>query len=429
MNRTRAALTVLILLVCTALFHLRTRVEYRSFVWGDAAYYVDLTQSLYDGAPPQTRPTTIHGRRVLASTLTLAILRVEDAVRAPGLDDHPFKIFYDPVNYRRSQPSGPRFQRIRTAWQALDTASFFLIGLSLAALLSRFAPRARAAPFYATLATFALTPTLGRLYVAWPMLDDMTGLAFGLASLYLASTRRVALSGAVLGLAMLARENLLQVYPAFVWVLYRDDQGWRRIAQHAALTFAPYALLAAFPLFSETQAFVDLTTPAAGQGVGAGADYVALLNYHVDQMLHFPSWWLRKFAMHWVTVGPLALTVVAAYPWRDRAALRRDALLWLTLLAVSAAAFRVDRYAVYGLFALLPMASVALESKLPDRAWYAIAAVFFVGTGAHEFTLRGATLQIETTTPEHARMSAITAVLAIAIVAAERAFARRKASA
>ena len=409
------AATLLLLTGCVVLFQERTAVTFRLVPWGDAAYYADMTQSLYFGTAPQMRYPTMHSRRILAPSIVAVALNVGDAIEPPASPPRPAFLSYE-AHYPLPLERNPFYPRMLRAWHWVQITAFFAIGLLTLLLVRSLAPTLAGWQVVTLVGVLALCPSLGRLYFAWPFANDLVGIALGLASLALLTRGLVLLSALLLGLAALARENLFLVYPAFVWVArVLRPQPPRMIAAHAALAAAPYLFFCLWPLFPNVVVFYDLSTGLRGSSAGAIHDYLSLVGGHVGFMLNDPAWPAQRIASQWLAAGPLLLLTARCYPW-SRAQVRRDWLLWGAFLLCAVVSFRVDRYLVYGILPLLLLAPHVAQASLPLATWAALVGLYVAALRPWAFVIRGEELQVETTPLETSAVLALLAVAAVVMI-------------
>jgi len=257
------------------------------------------------------------------------------------------------------------------------------------------------------------SPTLGRLYFIWPIMNDLVGISLGLLSLLCLLKNRVILSGLLFGAGMLARENLALIYPCFLWVFFASKEGkppksWllphligsmplHRIGPmlpHLIGSILPYSLLCAFPVFSNLAPLADWSSGIQQTTPGATHDYWALALYHFRRPFVADHGLLRQFVVYLQVLGPLLLLTLRFYPWR-RKELKGDMFLWAGLLLVLGTSFYVDRYVVYAIFPLVLLVRHSLKRRFSP--FLAVCLSCFYLKAVHSFTEceRGVALQVE----------------------------------
>lgn len=422
----RVTAATLVSILLAVVFYARTPIQFRFAVWGDGAYFADMAQSFYLGTPPQIPYSTMHSRRILAPAVVGGILRGEDLARgsaAPSPVRFSYEGHYPAGWYLRAAPV---FDRLLAAWRLLDFVAFLAIGVAATTLVCLIAPHAPSWQTFVVAFTVGAWPALGRLYFAWPFMNDLPAIALGLVSLLLLVRAHIALSGLVLGIALLGRENLLLVYPCYLWVLTNvRAHPLHGVVLHGALTILPYTLVSVLPPFPNVRPFADLSTGIQAAAAGIAQDYWALVTFHVERMLADPTWSLRAFAAQWNAGGPLLLLVLRAGAWRGPA-LSTDWLLWSSLLVCMVTSFGVDRYLVYGAFPLLLLLRHAREAQSNAPVGAALVALYLSGTRPLSPVNAGQALQVETMTLTSAGWTAIVGSVAVALVGVEALWRARR---
>jgi hypothetical protein len=353
------------------LFCATTGNQYEGGPYGDASYFADMTQVLYLGAPPVLTYPAIHSRRVLGPWVAGKWCRLADFVhgRQPGPPAH-FNYLGNPGGWPAE--NAPTFGRILAGWRVVNVAGFFAIGFGLVGILRHFQSGQGTSFWQAVWLAVILgcAPTLGRLYIAWPFMNDLAGIGLGLLSLFCLLRGRVVLSGVLFGLGMLARENLALVYPCFFGVAWTLEKAGpkkglpsRASLVHLVLSFTPYLLICLFPLFTNIRPFLDVGGKIHETETGALNDYIALITYHLERPFTADHAALRQAVVYWQVCGPLLLLVLRFYPW-SRRQLIEDGPVWCGLAICAASSFFVDRYVVYNVFPLLLLARHCLGGKL-----------------------------------------------------------------
>jgi hypothetical protein len=351
----------------------------RPYPSGDSAYFAEMTQVFYLGTHPKMEYPAMHSKRLLGPWLAARVLAGIDLV-AGRERAKPAEYSYL-GEYSENWPAecSAGYERLLTAWGVLEFAALVAVFLALLGILertTRYPGGTGWQPFWLAL-LLCCSPTLGRLYIAWPIMNDLIGIALGLASLYFLLRGKPTLSGVLFGLGMLARENLALVYPCFLWAGLSADPVQansklkaRAALAHLALSFAPYALLSLFPVFNNLRPFYDNASGVHGAASGAWYDYVALVLYHVRRPWVADEAMTRQLVVYWQVCGPLLLLVLRAYPW-TRKTFKEDWLLWTSLALCAGTSFYVDRYVVYAVFPLLLLVRRGLGAQL--SGWLALA--------------------------------------------------------
>lgn len=381
----------------TAYWHYFTANEYELRPAGDAAYYADMAQAFYLGSEQAQGYPSIHSRRILAPLLVGYFLRAEDAVEGRSPPQHKIQF-----NYKREYSPGwreralPLFGRLR-AWRLLDFIASLLILLSAFGILCKLFPPSTTAWLPAGIALgVSWSPTLGRLYIAWPYMNDLTGISLGLLSLLLALDRKILLSAILFGVGMLARENLALTYPCFLWAILRGyGVGARRsVWLHAALSATPYLAFWLFPAFERIVPLSDNASQIQETRAGFLNDYLGLLWFHLTRTFSDVHGVARQVLVYWQVVGPLLLVTLRFYPW-NRNVFATDRLLWSSLLLIVGTAFYVDRYVVYAVFPILLLARHAVQ-HLAGPLWVLVLSVLYASSvEVYEIIPVGRWLQVE----------------------------------
>ena len=411
-----------------AFFHWNTSAQFQLGPEGDSSYFVEMTQYFYIHESPSMHYPTMHSRRILGPFLAAKISSCTDLITGanPG---KPFRYDYYGNDLSTNPPSDhlPTYHRIVGAWQLLDSAAFLAIVLGLFGVLQVLQDRQRTPhwqPIWLTL-ILCCSPTLGRLYFNWPMMNDLIGISLGILSLLSLLKGRAILSGILLGAGMLARENLALIYPCFIWIIFAWEQNSIRpssrktpLLTHFILAFAPFLLLCAFPVFRNLSPLHDATSGIRGTSVGATHDYLAEILFHLRRPFTAEYGILRQSVVYWHVCGPLLFLALRFYPW-TRHQLKQDALLWVALLFVVGTAFYVDRYVVYAVFPLLLLSRHCLGTRIsPFTAgcvslFYLEAVLFRLKNGI------GDNLQIEFTDVPSLKWSALLGAAALLLIILE----------
>lgn len=385
----RGALTsvgacLLLAALLLGLFSLTTSNQYDFRPGGDASYFTEMTQVFYLNEPPIFHYPTMHSRRILGPWLAGMICSASDAVtgvKAPK----PFHYSYNGVDHSRTPKTEHRqtYERIMSAWQVLNATSFVAIFLGLFGILRVFQMKQAAAEWQPIWGAMVLccSPVLGRIYFNWPMMNDLVGISLAVLSLLCALKGRTLLSGLLFGAGMLARENLLFIYPCFLWIILQRQTTPEELAQrkkffltHLILSFAPYILVCAFPIFQNVGPLLDRASGIRETSAGAAHDYLSLILFHLHRPFTADHALLRQLLVYWHVLGPLFLLTLRFYPWK-RAQLTQDGWLWAAFGLALASAFYVDRYVVYAVLPLVLLARHSLGNRLSP--WMAICLLFF----------------------------------------------------
>jgi hypothetical protein len=387
------------------LFSLNTSNQFGGSPIGDATYFAEMTQSFYTGEAPAIQFPAIHSRRILGPWLAGKLCLLTDWIegRKPA---KPFHYSYHGQEESGRWPveaPGGTYSRIISAWQVVNAAAFLGIILALFGIFQALQPKQGAAlwqPIWLAL-ILGCSPTLGRLYFIWPLMNDLVGISLGLLALLCLLKRRVIISGVLFGAAMLARENLALIYPCFLWILFaserthattRSRKSW--LFAHFVLSFAPYILICVFPVFRNIGPLEDAVSHIQLATAGASRDYWALILFHLGRPFTADHALLRQASVYWQVLGPLLFLVLRFYPWK-RATFMEDRLLWAGFLLAIGLSFYVDRYVVYAVFPLALLARHCLRDRFSPflavclSCFYLEALLFFTKATA------GQDLQVE----------------------------------
>jgi len=423
------------------LFRLNTFNEYEKRPIGDSAHFAEMTQAFYLGEPPAMQFPAMHSRRVLGPWLAGKFCALTDWIegRKPALPFHYGYHGQDDSGHRPVEAAPPTYHRIMTAWKVLNAVAFLGIFLGLFGILQVSQLKAGTAPWQPVWLALILccSPTLGRLYFTWPLMNDLAGISLGLLSLLCLLKRRVVLSGLLFGAGLLARENLALIYPCFLWILFasepagalgtarptgRSRKAW--FLAHLLLSFTPYLLICAFPVFSNIGPLGDWSSGIHQTTPGAAHDYWALILYHLQRPFVADRPVLRQAVVYWQVFGPLLFLALRYYPWK-RAQLKQDRLLWAGFLLGIAGSFYVDRYVVYGVLPLVLLARHSLGSRLTPflaaclSCFYLETLLFFTGSR------NGEDLQVEFVYEARLRWIALWGACALVLVVVEPALRAR----
>jgi hypothetical protein len=366
-------LCVLLWAALLGVFRLNTFNQYEYRPTGDSTYFIEMTQVFYLNEPPAMLYPTMHSRRILGPWLAAQFCSLADSLagRQPAKPFH-YGYYGEDFSTNPEAEHVPTYHRILAAWQNLNAAAFLGIFLGFFGILHLFQLKQGATPWQPVWLALILccSPTLGRLYFNWPFMNDLIGIGLGLLSILCLLKRRVIFSGLLFGAGMLARENLALIYPCFLWILFTSEQAppvsksrktW--LPAHLLLSFAPYILICAFPVFQNVGPFRDQASGIRQASTGAAHDYLSLILFHLRRPFIADHALLRQSVVYWAVCGPLLLLALRFYPW-NRAQLTRDGLLWAAFLLVIATSFYVDRYVVYAVLPLVLLSRHRLASRL-----------------------------------------------------------------
>lgn len=385
-------------------FYASTRNEYALAPFGDAAYFADMAQVFYRGGKQTLAYPQMHGRRVLVPALVGWSLRAFDAVLRPSRADRARDHYAtDPEAVKTWTPEDHHlYHRLARVWRALNVIALAAIFAALFGIVAHLLGPDFSTWWAGTVAlVITAIPALGRIYIAWPIMNDLPALALGLLALLALLKARVVVSGVLCGMALLGRENMAFVYPCFLWLLLPRRR--KDLICHAALTFAPFLALVTFPPFPKILVIIEEPWKPAFPRIaeyervvsesvpGPLGDYLHLVAIHVDHLLRPDSLALLG-AAYWLAGGPLLLVTLRFYPWREK--WHRDALLWASVLLIVATAFFVDRYAVYVLFPLLLLSRHRLGRPQARLYFLVLTALYVVQVRLFDWLPGGAVMQI-----------------------------------
>ena len=271
---------------------------------GDAAYFTSMSYAFLGANRGRIDISAMHSRRVLGPFLVGGMLR------AQGVDiQEPIQWSYRLSATSRAQWSPHQvevYPTIHRDWQILNLFSFVLLIFSLALLIPQHYPWGVRGLISLN---FILTPCLGLLMVYWPQMNDTLCLALFALGLVLLNEDREVGGLMVLGLASIAREQVLLLLP-FVYL-------FKRFSLANAFVFAvlPYISLCIVPLFPKVIPWTDATA-------GAKEGTLSLLgSYKIIFLYNWKFFWAKRGLVLPISLllnfGTCLIPIVAFCLYRD----------------------------------------------------------------------------------------------------------------
>ena len=306
------------------LFSLKWQSDYLSAPSGDGAYYTGMTYSFYSNHRDQVVVSSLHAPRILGAFLAASLLKLQ------GMDNSEAKNF--PYDRTTNPPE---------TWDAKQTLAYFQIHHMDQVLNFLFFPIlalfiALLTPSYLTFPlgllvtlNMLLTPSLSLITIFWPQMYDVITICLFSASLFFLTKKWDTLAFVTLGIAALAREQVLMLLPA-IYLFRRFN-----ILQAVILGFTPYALVMAFPLFKNAIPLFDSNSNSVAHTTFVPEVYLNIVKYHW-QGLFSQKGMAHPLAML-LNLGTVWIALYYLKAWKQTAFL---ALLCLSMV------FMADRHMI-----------------------------------------------------------------------------------
>jgi hypothetical protein len=329
--------------------------EYKEYPRGDSVYFANMAYSAFSPAREEIKLPPMHSRRVLMPVLVGGILRLSGVVTAERFELR--RII--PIRNEKEKEVYGKFQDL---WGILNLLFFVTVCAVIALLLPR---RLTPALYWLAFMNFMLTPSMGLLYIRWPIMNDVLFLALFGAGVFFLSRGRETFGLILIGLSGVAREQALLLLP-FVYMFVRFS-----VIKAVVFALGPYIALTVFPLFPGVVRWIDFSSQTITKTTGIAECYWNILRYHMRAM-----YLSGGFITPVMLMFNCGTSIVLAFMFRREKDLRMWVLLALCVL------FQADRHmAAINFLFLLGLQNLPAPGRDERRERFAVYFLFLTACG------------------------------------------------